>query len=120
MLQNASQASKPRDHVSLLVALATMGGYKQAEDMLISAMKDDDVDIRLAAVASAGTTGDHALIPALRIAMEFRHVSCFATPTIEILKQHQVAMVIPHSTRFPIPEAIATAPTRHGVGGVRA
>ena len=48
--------------------------------------------------------------PHLRIALEFRHVSCFAAPTIEILKRHQVAMVIPHSTRLSTPEAIATAP----------
>ena len=86
MLQNASQASKPRDHVSLLVALATMGGYKQAEDMLISAMKDDDVDIRLAAVASAGTTGDHALIPALRIAMEDKAPEVVVTPAASLWK----------------------------------
>jgi HEAT repeat protein len=70
MLQSTSQASKPREHVSLLVALGTLGGYKQAEEMITSAMKDPDIDIRLAAVASAGTTEDHAFIPALRIAME--------------------------------------------------
>src|ERR1700733_9948614 len=54
MLQSAGYASKPRDHVSLLVALGTMGGYKQAEDMLASAMKDRDFDIRLTAVVAAG------------------------------------------------------------------
>jgi hypothetical protein len=70
MLQSTSDASKPRDHVSLLVALGTMGGYKQAEDMLTSAMKNKDYDIRLTAVAAAGATDDHNLIPALRIAME--------------------------------------------------
>jgi HEAT repeat protein len=70
MLQNASDASKPRDHVSLLVALGTMGGYKQAEDMLIAGMKDKDFDVRLTAVTAAGATDDHALIPALRVAME--------------------------------------------------
>jgi HEAT repeat protein len=70
MLQSTSQASKPRDHVSLVVALGTMGGYKQAEDMLTSALKDKDFDVRLTAAAAAGATNDHALIPALRIAME--------------------------------------------------
>ena len=70
MMQAASKASKPQEHISLLVALGTLGGYKQAEDMLTAAMKDSDIDVRLAAVASAGTSGDRALIPALRIAME--------------------------------------------------
>jgi HEAT repeat protein len=70
MMQSTSQASKPQEHVSLLVALGTLGGYKQAEEMITSAMKDHDVDIRLAAVASAGTTEDRNLIPPLRIAME--------------------------------------------------
>jgi HEAT repeat protein len=70
MMEAASKASKPQEHISLLVALGTLGGYKQAEDMLTAAMKDSDIDIRLAAVASAGTSGDRALIPALRIAME--------------------------------------------------
>lgn len=46
----------------------------------------------------------------LRIALEFRHASCFQTPLVEMLKRYQAALVIPHSTRYPIPEAIATAP----------
>src|ERR1700739_488980 len=54
MLQATNQASKSREHISLLVALGTLGGYKQAEDMLTTAMKDTDIDIRLAAVAAAG------------------------------------------------------------------
>jgi HEAT repeat protein len=70
MLQTTSQASKPQEHISLLVALGTLGGYKQAEDMMASAMKDRDIDVRLAAVAAAGSSEDRALIPALRIAME--------------------------------------------------
>ncbi len=46
----------------------------------------------------------------LRIALEFRHASCFQTPIIELLKRYQAAMVIAHSTRYPMPEVIATAP----------
>jgi len=70
IMQSASDASKLQEHISLLVALGTLGGYKQAETMISTAMKDHDVDIRLAAVAAAGASQDHALIPDLRIAME--------------------------------------------------
>ncbi len=70
MMQSTSDASKPPEHVSLLVALGTLGGYKQTEDMLTAGMKDTDVDVRLAAVAAAGATEDRNLIPALRIAMD--------------------------------------------------
>jgi uncharacterized protein YecE (DUF72 family) len=45
----------------------------------------------------------------LRIALEFRHASCFETPMIDLLKRAQAALVIAHSVRYPVPEAIATA-----------
>ena len=46
----------------------------------------------------------------LRIALEFRHAACFQAPLIELLKRYQAALVIAHSTRYPTPEVIATAP----------
>jgi len=70
MMQSTSDASKPPEHVSLLVALGTLGGYKQSEDMITAGMKDTDVDVRLAAVAAAGSSEDRNLIPALRLAMD--------------------------------------------------
>ncbi|MBB6144594.1 HEAT repeat protein [Silvibacterium bohemicum] len=86
MLQSTSQASKPREHVSLLVALGTLGGYKQAEEMITSAMKDNNLDVKLAAVASAGTTEDHAFIPALRIAMEYQAPEVVVTAAASLWK----------------------------------
>jgi uncharacterized protein YecE (DUF72 family) len=47
---------------------------------------------------------------AVRIALEFRDQSCFAPPVLELLERHEAALVIPHSTRYPAPPAIATAP----------
>ena len=44
----------------------------------------------------------------VRIAMEFRHESCFAPPMLTILRDHGAALVIAHSSRFPVPEAVAT------------
>jgi hypothetical protein len=70
ILQTASDASKPKEHIALLVALSSLGSYQQAETMMISAMKDGDSDIRLAAVTSAGTMKDDALLPALREALK--------------------------------------------------
>lgn len=86
MMQTTSSASKPQEHISLAVALGTLGGYKQAEEMLTSAMKDNDIDIRLAAVASAGTTEDRALIPALRIAMEDQAPEVMVTAAASLWK----------------------------------
>lgn len=86
MLQTTSQASKPQEHISLLVALGTLGGYKQAEDMMASAMKDRDIDVRLAAVAAAGSSEDRALIPALRIAMEDKAPEVVVTAAASLWK----------------------------------
>ncbi len=44
----------------------------------------------------------------VRIAMEFRHDSCFGEPMLSILRQHEAALVISHSSRFPVPEVMAT------------
>ncbi len=45
-----------------------------------------------------------------RIALEFRHQSCFETPALDLMRRYQAALVIAHSTRYPMPEVIATAP----------
>jgi uncharacterized protein YecE (DUF72 family) len=46
----------------------------------------------------------------LRLAMEFRHESCFGEKMIAILRRHNVSLVIAHSSRYPVPEVVATAP----------
>jgi uncharacterized protein YecE (DUF72 family) len=45
----------------------------------------------------------------VRLAMEFRHDSCFGAPMLSILREYGAALVIAHSSRFPVPEAMATA-----------
>jgi uncharacterized protein YecE (DUF72 family) len=45
-----------------------------------------------------------------RIAMEFRHESCFGASMLSVLREYRAALVIAHSSRFPIPEAMATGP----------
>src|ERR1700693_318081 len=38
----------------------------------------------------------------LRIAMEFRHESCFGAPMLGLLRENRAALVIAHSSRFPV------------------
>jgi uncharacterized protein YecE (DUF72 family) len=45
----------------------------------------------------------------IRLAFEFRHGSCFEEAMLAILRRHKAALVIAHSSRFPVPETIATA-----------
>jgi uncharacterized protein YecE (DUF72 family) len=47
---------------------------------------------------------------ALRLAMEFRHESCFGEAMLALLREHQAALVIAHSSRYPVPKVVATAP----------
>ncbi len=44
-----------------------------------------------------------------RLAIEFRHESCFGEETLEMLRRHRTALVLSHSSRYPIPPIIATA-----------
>ena len=45
-----------------------------------------------------------------RIAVEFRHSSCFAPEVFDLLRHHGAALVIANSSRYPSPEPTATAP----------
>jgi uncharacterized protein YecE (DUF72 family) len=45
-----------------------------------------------------------------RIAVEFRHSSCFAPEVMDLLRRHDAALVIANSSRYPSPEPAATAP----------
>jgi uncharacterized protein YecE (DUF72 family) len=58
---------------------------------------------------SLGNFLDYAAkAPSPRLAMEFRHDSCFGEETLRILRQHRTALVISHSSRYPVPKVIAT------------
>lgn len=60
---------------------------------------------RLAELLSYAISGQ-----SLRLALEFRHASCFESPMLTLLERHHAALVLAHSERFPIPEVTATAP----------
>lgn len=44
-----------------------------------------------------------------RLAMEFRHRSCFEPAMLNVLRRFGVALVIAHSRRYPVPEMTMTA-----------
>src|SRR5215469_180563 len=44
-----------------------------------------------------------------RLALEFRDPSCFEDEMLAILKRHRAALVISHSSRYPVPEPCPTA-----------
>ena len=43
-----------------------------------------------------------------RLALEFRDSSCFGQEMLALLHKHRVALVISHSSRYPVPEITAT------------
>jgi HEAT repeat protein len=74
MLDTALNGIKDEKHSELrtqaLAALGTMGTNVRAEHLIANAMKDDDLDVRTAAVLSAGQTKNRALIPYLRTRLD--------------------------------------------------
>jgi len=53
---------------------------------------------------------DDASSPRVRLAFEFRDKSCFAEEMLSILRKYRASLVISHSSRYPVPDVIATAP----------
>jgi uncharacterized protein YecE (DUF72 family) len=47
--------------------------------------------------------------PSIRIAVEFRHESCFDERVLDVLRRSGAALVIGHSSRYPVPEPVSTA-----------
>jgi uncharacterized protein YecE (DUF72 family) len=44
-----------------------------------------------------------------RLALEFRDRSCFDSPMLRLLRGHRAALVISHSSRYPLPDVSPTA-----------
>jgi len=44
-----------------------------------------------------------------RLALEFRDQSCFGEEMMAVLRRHRAALVISHSSRYPVPEVEATS-----------
>jgi len=70
MLETATQDTKPQSRIDALSALGTLSGNKKAEGLAIDALKDRDVDVRLASVAAMSNMQDLNTIPQLRIALD--------------------------------------------------
>jgi len=74
MLDTALNGIKDEKHSDLrtqaLAALGTMGANARAGHLIAEAMKDDDIDVRTAAVLAAGQTKNRTLIPNLRAKLD--------------------------------------------------
>lgn len=70
MLETAMQGTKPQSRIDALGALGTLSGNKKAEGMVSDALKDHDVDVRLASVAAMSAMQDRNTIPELRVALD--------------------------------------------------
>lgn len=46
----------------------------------------------------------------VRLAFEFRHKACYDDAMLSVLRRHKASLVIAQSSRFPVPDVIATAP----------
>lgn len=51
---------------------------------------------------------DFASKEGVEIAIEFRDESCFSEPMLSILRGHETALVLSHSSRYPVPPVTAT------------
>lgn len=66
MLGSGAKDSKEQMGIAALNAIGTLTGIKRAEDDLQEAIKDQNVDVRVAAVMATGSMKDEKLIPVLR------------------------------------------------------
>src|ERR1700756_4753382 len=70
MLESGAKNSKEQVRIAALNGIGTLTGIKRAEDDLQEAMKDQNVDVRVAAVVATGSIKDENLIPVLRLALD--------------------------------------------------
>jgi len=70
MLETGSKDTKEQTRIAALNAIGTLTGIKRAEDDLQEAIKDQNVDVRVAAVVATASMKDENLIPVLRLSLD--------------------------------------------------
>ena len=88
MLEAGSKDSKEQTRIDALNAIGTLTGMKRAETMLQDAMKDQNVDIRVAAVVATGSMQDENLIPVLRQALDDPAPEVVFAAAVALWKMH--------------------------------
>lgn len=69
MIEAGLKDAKEQTRIDALNALGTLRGEKQTEKLLLDALKDNNVDVRVAAVTACSNTEDRDFVPALREAL---------------------------------------------------
>jgi HEAT repeat protein len=88
MLEAGSKDSKEQTRIDALNAIGTLTGMKRAETMLQDAMKDQNVDVRVAAVVATGSMQDENLIPVLRQALDDQAPEVVFAAAVALWKMH--------------------------------
>lgn len=69
MLETGAKDTKEQTRIAALNAIGTLTGIKRAENDLQEAIKDQNVDVRVAAVLATASMKDENLIPVLRLSL---------------------------------------------------
>ncbi|HTZ89402.1 MAG TPA: HEAT repeat domain-containing protein [Alloacidobacterium sp.] len=88
MLETGSKDPKEQTRIDALNAVGTLDGVKRAETILEDAIKDQNVDVRVAAVVAAGNMQDENLIPILRQSLDDPAPEVIFAAAVSLWKMH--------------------------------
>lgn len=88
ILEGGSKDIKEQTRIDALNAIGTLTGMKRAETVLQDAMKDQNVDVRVAAVVATGSMLDENLIPVLRQALDDPAPEVVFAAAVSLWKMH--------------------------------
>jgi hypothetical protein len=88
LLDTGVSSPKPQPRIDALNALGSLGGDRHAEDLLVAAMKDKDVDVRLSSVAAMAAMENRNVIPQLRIALDDSSPEVAFAAAVSLWKMH--------------------------------
>lgn len=88
MLESGSKDTKEQIRIAALNAIGTLTGVKRAETDLQDAIKDQNVDVRVAAVVAAGSMQDENMIPILRQSLDDTAPEVVFAAAVSLWKMH--------------------------------
>jgi HEAT repeat protein len=88
MLDTGSKDSKEQIRIDALNSIGTLTGIKRAETILENAIKDQNVDVRVAAVVATGSMQDQNMIPILRQSLDDPGPEVIFAAAVSLWKMH--------------------------------
>jgi HEAT repeat protein len=88
MLETGLKNSKEQIRIDALNAIGTLGGIQRAETLLQDAIKDQNVDVRVAAVTAAGSMQDENMLPVLRQSLDDAAPEVVFAAAVSLWKMH--------------------------------